>query len=311
MKKHKGFGLRVEGGIKKNLLKFWPLYLLILPAVVYVFIFSYVPMYGLLISFKDYRPNKGIWGSNWVGMKHFIKFVTYPNFWLIIGNTLRIGLYSLATFPCSVIMALLINELDNAKFKKTVQMVTYAPFFLSTVVICSMIILFFDKNAGVINNILAVFGVERQPYVTMGQYFDDIYVWSGVWQGCGWGSIIYFAALSGISPELIEAAKVDGANRFQTIIHVNIPCIMPTIIIMLILNCGNVLSVGFEKTYLLQNPLNLNYSQVISTYTYEIGLTKAQFSYSSAIGLFNTVVNVTLLMIVNTIAKRVSKISLI
>lgn len=300
-----------RAAIKKKIHKYWPLYVLILPAVVYVFIFSYVPMYGLLIAFKDYRTSRGIWGSEWVGLKYFIKFVTYPNFWLIMRNTAKIGFYSLATFPCSVILALLINELNNAKFKKVVQMVTYAPYFLSTVVICSMVTLFFDKDSGVINNILALFGVERQSYLTVGKYFDDIYVWSGVWQTVGWGSIIYFAALSNVSPDLIEAAKVDGATRLQTVIHINIPSIMPTIIIMLILSCGRILSVGFEKTYLLQNSLNLNYSQVISTYTYEIGLAKAQFSYSAAIGLFNTVVNVAMLLVVNTIAKRVSKISLI
>lgn len=289
----------------------WPLYVLLLPAVVYVLIFSYLPMYGIVIAFKDYRTNLGIWNSSWVGLKHFVRFVQFPNFWPILRNTARIGLYSLATFPCSVILALLINELNSAKFKKVVQMVTYAPYFLSTVVLCSMLTLFLNKDTGIFNTLIEMLGGERTSFMTVASYFDDIYVWSGVWQGCGWGSIIYLAALSGVSPDLVEAAKVDGATRFQVVRHVNIPCIAPTIIIMLILSCGNVLSVGFEKTYLLQNSLNLSASQVISTYVYEVGLKSAQFSYASAIGLFNTVVNVTLLLIVNTIAKKVSDISLL
>ena len=288
----------------------WQLYVLILPAVVYVFIFSYMPMYGVQIAFKNFRPSKGIWGSPWVGLQHFIKFVKYPNFKMIILNTMRISLYSLATFPLSVLLALFMNELNNQKFKKTVQMITYAPHFVSTVVICSMITLFLNKSNGLLNNIVALFGGERVSFLEMPRYFATIYVWSGVWQGIGWGTIIYLAALAGVSPELVEAARIDGANRLQIVIHVNLPTIAPTIIIMLIMSCGGILSVGFEKVYLLQNPLNLDASQVISTYVYELGLLNAQFSYSSAIGLFNTIVNVTLLLIVNAVAKRVSDISL-
>ena len=297
--------------IRAEVFRHWPLYVLLLPAVVYVFLFSYLPMYGVIIAFKDYRTNLGIWGSQWVGLKHFIRFVQFPNFGPILRNTARIGLYSLATFPCSVILALLINELNSEKFKKVVQMVTYAPYFLSTVVLCSMLTLFLNQDTGVINTLIEMLGGERRSFLTTASWFDDIYVWSGVWQGCGWGSIIYLAALSGVSPDLVEAAKVDGATRLQIVWHVNIPCIMPTIIIMLILSCGNVLSVGFEKTYLLQNPLNLSASQVISTYVYEVGLKSAQFSYASAIGLFNTIINVALLLIVNCIAKRASDISLL
>ena len=297
--------------LRSELHRRWPLYVLLLPAVVYVFLFSYLPMYGVIIAFKDYRTNLGIWGSSWVGLKHFVRFIQFPNFGSIMGNTARIGLYSLATFPCSVILALLINELNNEKFKKIVQMVTYAPYFLSTVVICSMITLFLNQDTGIINTLIEMLGGQRHSFLTTASCFDDIYVWSGVWQGCGWGSIIYLAALSGVSPDLVEAAKVDGATRLQIVWHVNIPCILPTIIIMLILSCGNVLSVGFEKAYLLQNPLNLSASQVISTYVYEVGLKSAQFSYASAIGLFNTIINVALLLTVNFIAKRASDISLL
>ena len=287
----------------------WQLYVLLLPTVIYLILFNYVPIYGVQIAFRDFRGSKGIWGSNWVGLKHFIRFVTYPNFWKILRNTLVISLYSLATFPCSIILALLINELDSRKFKRTVQMVTYAPHFISTVVICAMLTLFMGKN-GVFNTLLSLLGVPRQDYLTYPEYFAGIYVWSGVWQGVGFGTVIYMSALSGVSQELVEAARIDGATRMKIIWHVNVPAILPTIVTMLILRCGNILSVGFEKVYLLQNSLNLEASQVISTYVYDIGLQKAQYSYSSAIGLMNTVVNVVLLLIVNHVSKKVTEIGM-
>jgi putative aldouronate transport system permease protein len=288
----------------------WRLYLLLLPAVVYLFIFAYIPMQGVIIAFKDYRTNLGINGSEWVGLKHFIRFVDFPNFWLIMRNTVTIGLYSFATFPCSVILALLINEITNLKFKKTVQMITYAPYFLSTVVVCSMILLFFNTNTGMINNLREMIGLARVDYLTNASFFAGLYVWSGVWQGVGWGTIIYLAALSNVSQELVEAARIDGANRLKVIWHVNIPSIMPTIVIMLILSCGGILGVGFEKIFLLQNSLNLSRSQVISTYVYQIGLLGAQYSYASAIGLFNTTINVLLIVLVNMVAKKASEVSI-
>ena len=288
----------------------WQLYVLIAPAVIYIFLFNYMPMYGVQIAFKNFKPSKSIWGSAWVGFKYFEKFFNNPLFWRLIWNTMRISLYSLATFPLPVILALMINELDNQKFKKTVQMVTYAPHFLSTVVVCSMITLFCNKDNGLFNNVIEMFGGERTSFLEKSYLFTPIYVWSGVWQGIGWSSILYIAALSGVSPELVEAARIDGANRFQIVTHVNIPCIMPTIVITLIMSCGSILGVGFEKVYLLQNKLNLDASNIIATYVYELGLLQAQYSYSSAIGLFNTVVNITLLLIVNAIARRVSEISL-
>lgn len=292
--------------MKKILSRNWQLYVLLLPAVIYLFLFNYIPMYGVQIAFRNYTTRGGIFGSDWVGLEHFLKFFRYPNFILLIKNTLSLSLYSLATFPCAIIFALMLNEVRNAKFKKCVQMISYMPYFLSTVVVCSMITLFFSQRTGVFNLIIEILGGSRQEFLTIPSYFNDIYVWSGVWQSLGWNSIIYIAALSGVPEELVDAARVDGANRVRVIWHVNLPCILPTIVIMLILSCGNVLSVGFEKAYLLQNSLNLSASQIISTYVYEIGLRGGQFSYSTAIGLFNNVVNITLLAIVNTVAKKAS-----
>ena len=294
----------------KDVLHDWQLYLLILPALVYVFTFSYWPMYGIMIAFKEFNARLGIWGSEWVGLSHFIRFVTYPDFWKILFNTLIISLYSLATFPLTIILALLLNEIGNHKLKRTVQMLTYAPHFLSTVVICGMIGLFFSRNMGLINNVIEMLGGERIDFLSKPEYFTHLYVWSGVWQDIGWGTIIYLAALSGVSPDLIEAARIDGATRLQVIRHINIPTIMPTIIIMLILSCGSILSVGFEKIYLLKNPLNSDASQVIATYLYEVGLIGGQYSYSTAIGLFNTLVNFLLLVVVNIVAKKISAISI-
>lgn len=294
----------------RKLLSQWQLYVLILPAVVYLILFCYVPMYGVQIAFRDFRISKGIMGSNWVGLKHFISFIKYPNFSKIMINTLRISLYSFATFPLSIILALMLNEVDNRKYKKVVQMITYAPYFISTVVVCSMLTLFLNRNNGLLNNIIALCGGERIAFLENPKYFATIYVWSDVWSGIGWGTIIYLSALSGVSPDLVEAARIDGASRFQIVLHVDIPTILPTIIITLIMRCGSILSVGFDKAYLLQNPLNLDASQVISTYVYELGLQSGRFSYSSAIGLFNTVINVVLLFIVNSISKKVADISL-
>lgn len=291
---------------KKIFSKNWQLYILLLPAVIYLFLFNYVPMYGVQIAFRDYSTRRGILGSEWVGLEHFAKFIRYPNFLLLIKNTLSLSLYTLATFPCAIIFALMLNEVRNAKFKKTVQMISYMPYFLSTVVVCSLITLFFHQKNGVINALIEMLGGTRQDFMTVPSYFNDIYVWSGVWQSLGWNSIIYIAALAGVPEELVDAAKVDGANRLQVIWHVNLPSILPTIMIMLILACGNVLSVGFEKAYLLQNSLNLSASQIIATYVYEIGLKGGQFSYSTAIGLFNNVVNIIMLLIVNTVAKKAS-----
>lgn len=293
----------------RRVLSSWQLYVMLVPTLAYLFLFNYMPIYGVQIAFRDFRGSRGIWGSQWVGLKHFIRFINYPNFWPILRNTLVISLYSLATFPCSVILALLFNEIDNRFFKRTVQMVAYAPHFISTVVVCSMLTLFLNRS-GLINNLLAAVGVPRTDYLTYPEYFASIYVWSGVWQSVGFGTVIYMSALSSVPGELIEAARIDGATRMRIVWHINIPTILPTIVTMLILRCGSILGVGFEKVFLLQNSLNLDASQVISTYVYDLGIQRAQYSYSSAIGLLNTVVNVILLMIVNKISRKVTQVGL-
>lgn len=299
---------RIKG--LKKILSCWQLYVLLLPTMVYIFIFSYIPMYGLQIAFKDYRTSIGIWNSEWVGLKHIIRFVTFPNFWLYIRNTVLLSVYSIATFPCPIILALLINEVRSKRFKKTIQMISYAPHFISVVVLCSLVLLYFNTNHGIVNNIIQKLGGEPVEYLGNATYFRHLYVWSGVWQNLGWGTIIYLSALSAVSPELVEAAVIDGANRLCVIRHINIPTIMPTITILFIMNFGSILSVGFEKVFLMQNAMNLSVSQVISTYVYNMGIISSQFSYSAAIGLFNTVINIILLIIVNIAIKKLTAISI-
>ena len=286
------------------------LLLLVLPAFIATFIFAYIPMYGVTIAFKDFSFKAGIMSSPWVGFKHFIRFFQYPDLFTMIKNTLRLSLYSLAMFPLNVILALLLNELKNAKFKKTVQMVSYAPHFISTVVLCGMIHLFLARGNGLFNNFMAYIGSERVDFLSKPDNFAHIYVWSGVWQGIGWGSIIYLAALAGVSPELIDSARIDGANRVQVIEHINIPCIMPTIVIMFILNSGYIMNIGFEKILLLQNDLNRTASRVIQTYVYQIGVLGGDFSYTAAIGLFNNIINIIILLIVNKTARELAGVGI-
>ena len=289
--------------LKKRLKESWQWYVLLLPAVVYVAIFHYGPMYGLQIAFRDYRPRRGITGSEWVGLKHFVRFITYPDFWKMIRNTLSITLYSLATFPCAILFALMLNEVSQLRLKKSMQMITYAPHFLSEVVVCSLVMMLLDRSNGPINALVTALGGERVAYLTVPGYFPSIYVWMDVWQNLGWNSILYLSALSSISPEQVEAARIDGANRLQIIRHVNIPGILPTIAITFIMRTGGLLSVGYTKIFLLQNDLNLDASQVISTYVYNIGLLGGQYSYSTAINLFNNVANILVLLLANRIVK--------
>ncbi len=292
--------------VQKRLAESWQWYVLLLPALVYILIFEYFPIYGLQIAFRDFRPSKGFTGSEWVGLKHFIRFISYPEFKKLFGNTLSITLYSLCTFPCAIIFALLLNEMRNLKLKKTAQMLTYAPHFLSEVVVCSLVMMMLDRANGPVNSVITLLGGERIHFMARPEYFSSIYVWSGVWQNLGWSSILYISALASISPELIEAAKIDGANRLQIIRHVNLPGILPTIAITFIMQTGSLLSVGYSKIFLLQNDLNLDASQVISTYVYNIGLLQAQYSYSSAIGLFNNIANILVLLLSNKIVKAVT-----
>ena len=297
---------------KKEFKRNWSLYLLVAIPVAYLVIFKYIPMYGVQIAFKDYSLAKGITGSPWVGMKYFVKFMSNYQFKTILWNTIAISLYQLLTFPLAIILALLLNYVGKEKFKKSVQMITYAPHFISTVVMVGIIIQFLDARSGVVNQIIAAFGGETKNFMAYPEYFRHIYVWTGVWQGIGYSSIIYIAALSGVSAELHEAAIIDGASIIKRIWYVDIPTILPTIVIMLILQCGSILSVGYEKIYLMQNSLNLSQSEIISTYVYKQGIASAmpQYSYSTAIGLFVSVVNVILLVIVNTITSKLSDTSL-
>jgi putative aldouronate transport system permease protein len=261
-------------------------------------------MYGVQIAFKNFVATKGIWGSDWIGFDHFIRFFNSYYFWDLIKNTLLINVYALALFPISIIVALSLNELREGKFKKLAQTITYAPHFISVVVFVGMVIAFLDPSTGIINQFLKLLGFEPISFMSSPEWFKTIYVFSNEWQNLGWGAIIYLAALAGIDPQLHEAARVDGASRFQRIIHINIPGIMPTIIILLILNMGNFMSIGFEKILLMQNPLNLESSQVIQTYVYDIGILTGQFSYSTAVGLFNSVVNLVVLVVFNQLARK-------
>ena len=310
METNTGSGRRTSGFLR-YMRDYGELYLLVIPAVVFTLIFCYWPMYGVQIAFKNYSFAAGMFGSEWVGLKHFERFFSSPSFWNILRNTLGISLYGMVVgFPLPIILALMLNETANQKFKKTVQMVTYMPYFISTVAVCGMLLLFLKKDTGVINVLIGMLGGEQKDLIAYPEYFWSISVWSGVWQGMGWSSIIYIAALSGVSQELVEAAVIDGANRFQKIWYVDIPAIRPTMVILLILNCGSLLSVGSEKILLLQNSLNMEASEVISTYVYRQGILNAQYDYTTAVGLFNSVANVILLTITNTICRKVGDTSL-
>lgn len=282
-----------------------------LPALLYFLIFHYGPMYGIQIAFKNFVPSKGITGSEWVGFDHFERFFNSYFFWDLLWNTFSISFYELAIgFPLPIILALAFNEVRNGPFKKSVQTVTYAPHFISVVVMAGMIITFLSPSSGMIVRFIEFLGFEAAQFLTDPAWFKTVYVFSGVWQSTGWGTIIYLAALSGVDPQLHEAAIMDGASRMKRVLHINLPTILPTITIMLILNMGNILGLGFEKILLLQNSLNMEASDVISTYVYRAGLVNAQYSFSTAVGLFNSVVNVILLVTVNQIAKRTSENSL-
>ena len=291
----------------------YQLYLLVLLPVVYIFVFMYIPMYGTQIAFREFLAIKGIWGSEWVGFKYFLKFFDSPYFVRVVRNTLEISLYALiAGFPFPILLALALNSALNRRFKKTVQMVTYAPYFISTVVMVGMMFQFLSPRIGFVNDIIAAFGFERMMFLSEPTLFSSVYVWSGIWQLTGWNSIIYLAALSTVDPELHEAAIVDGANRLRRILHVDIPCVLPTIIVLLIIQCGQIMTVGFEKVFLMQRPLNLARSEIITTYVYKVGLVSSipNYSYGAAIGLFNAVINLILILAVNKLSKTTTKQSL-
>lgn len=295
----------------QKMLHSWQLYVLLLPTVVYLLIFNYLPMAGIQIAFKDYKMSKGIWDSAWVGMKHFNYFFNSVQFENLMVNTIKLSVYALLLgFPLPIILALLLNESKNLKLKKAVQSLTYAPYFISTVVLVSMLSLFLSPSTGVINKVIELLGGQAIDFMGSERMFRPVYILSGIWQGTGWSSIIFIAALAGIDPQLHEAAEIDGANRLQRIWHINIPGILPTMVIVFILSCGSIMSVGFEKAFLMQNSMNQGASEIIATYVYKLGIQKAQYSYTTAIGLFNSLINLVLLVIVNKISKKVADISL-
>ena len=289
----------------------WQLYAFLLIPVALVIIFNYVPMYGITLAFKDYKIKQGILGSPWAGGKYFNQFFSSPNFSLTLKNTLILSLYSLAAgFPMPILLALCLNEVKQQWFKKLVQMVSYAPYFISTVVMVGMLIQLMNVRTGFVNKLISAVGGTPVDFMAVPGLFRTIYVWSGIWQSMGYSAIIYIAALSNADPSLYEAAILDGASRLQKIVHIDIPTIVPTITLLLIMSLGNVMSVGAEKVYLMQNNLNLLTSEIISTYVYKIGLISGQFSLSTAVGVFNSVINFILIVIVNAIAKRVGETSL-
>lgn len=304
-------GIRPNSFRLKYIKRHWQLYLLVAIPIFFLITFNYIPMAGIIIAFKDYSVVKGIFGSEWVGLKYFKYFFNSPNFILLMKNTLFLSIYGLIVgFICPIILALALNEVKNARFKKFTQTVTYAPYFISTVIMVSIVILFLSPSSGLINNILGLFGMETNNFLGNPNYFKSIYVWSDVWQTTGYATIIYLAALAGIDTELYEAAKVDGANRIQKILNIDLPGIMPIIIILLILNIGSTMALGFEKIYLLQNPLNISSSEVIATYVYKVGLLGANFSFAAAVGLFNSIINFILIISANSISKKFSSSSL-
>lgn len=288
-----------------------PLYILLLPSAILLFCFAYLPLGGIIMAFEDFNPRQGIMGSQFVGFKHFIQYFNSYQFPITIKNTLVISFYGiLVGFPLPILLALMCNQMRTRLFKKVFQVITYLPHFISTMVMCGLILIFLSPSSGMIANVFALFGKEFPNLMASTAAFKHIYVWTDVWQNLGWDSIIYLAALAGIDPTYYEAAVIDGASTLQKIKYIDIPLIMPTAMILLILRAGSILGVGFEKVYLLQNAQNLGASEIISTYVYKIGMQSAQYSLSTAIGLFNTVVNVAVLLMVNLIARKITSTSL-
>lgn len=301
---------RRGSGFGRYFLDHWRLYVLLALPILYIVIFKYIPMYGVQIAFKRYSPRAGIWGSEWVGLRYFRLFFGAYQFRRVIINTLVLSLYGLIVgFPFPIILALSLNEVRQKRFKKSVQMISYLPHFISTVIVVGMLYQFLSFQ-GILNNLLVMIGFERTSFLNNPALFRDIYVWSGVWQGVGYSSIIYLAALSGVDVELYDAGRMDGLNLLQKIRYIDIPAILPTIIILFILNGSRIINIGFEKVFLLQNDLNMSTADVINTYVYRLGIEQANFSMATAVGLFTSVINMILLVVINRISRRVSETSL-
>ncbi|NEE00889.1 ABC transporter permease [Phytoactinopolyspora halotolerans] len=298
-------------GLARHVKLYWQLWAMVAPAVAFVAVFAYIPMYGIQLAFREFDFASGLTGGEWVGLKYFQQFFDSPQFWTLMRNTIAISLATLVVgFIAPIVLALIVNQIAHAGNKRFMQTATYLPHFISIVVVVGMLHVFLSPSSGLLTQFLELFGISGVNLLGDTRTFVPVYVISDVWQHCGWNSIIYLAALSRVDPQLYEAAKIDGANRLQLIRHVDLPALTPTMIILLILNMGNVLNTGFEKVFLMQNTLNLPVSEVISTYVYKIGILNNQFSYSTAIGLFNTLINFTFLVVANQIAKRVSNTSL-
>jgi putative aldouronate transport system permease protein len=302
---------RFASRLWKNILIRWDLYIMLLLPLTYYAIFHYGPMYGVQIAFKKFNPGLGITGSPWIGFDHFVRFFESYYFWRLLWNTVSISFYSLLiAFPIPIFLAILINEIRYDKFKKWLQNVTYIPHFISVVVVVGMLNLFLSPNGGLVNQFLNLFGYDAIKFLERPEWFKTIYISSGIWQNMGWQSIIYIAALAGVNPELYESAKIDGASRLQRIWNVSIPGILPTIVILLILDVGHFMNVGFEKILLLQNNLNMESSDVISTFVYRSGILQGNYSYTSAIGFFNSLINFALLLLINRYARKKAETSL-
>ncbi|MCL2528093.1 MAG: ABC transporter permease subunit [Defluviitaleaceae bacterium] len=300
------FGKRVKKDFKKN----WVVYLMVLPVVVFYIMFHYIPMYGAQIAFRNFRPIQGIWGSDWVGLEHLTRFFQGPFFFRLMRNTFMLNVHLLFWgFPAPIILALLMNEVRVQKFKRTVQTITYMPFFISAMVVAG-IIMDFTLSTGIINDIIVFFGGSRRNLLADPSLFRPIFVIQSIWQNAGWGTIVYLAALAGIDEEQYEAAMIDGAGRFRRIFSITIPGILPTIVIMLILRMGSMMTIGFEMILLLYQPATYETADVISTYVYRVGLLQANFSFATAVGLFNSVLNFALIVMANAISKRVNETSL-
>ncbi len=303
MKKKRTFSLKKE----------WQLWVMILPALAYILIFCYGPMYGIQLAFRKYDFSKGLTGGDWVGLKYFIQYFDSPMFAVTMKNTFIISFFTLICgFPAPILLAIVINSLRHNKLKRVVQTAVYMPYFISTVVMVSILQILLSPTTGVVSNLLRNLNLISKNVNLLGtpSAFVPVYVLSGVWQSAGWNSIIFIAALSAVEGQLYDAAKVDGASRWQQVIHVELPALVPTIVILLIMNIGRILSVGFEKVFLMQNELNLSVSEVISTYVFNIGVQSGQFSFGSAVGLFNTIINFAFLILANMISKKIADISL-
>lgn len=302
---------RKKQRLSSRILSCWQLYLMLVPAIIYFIIFHYIPMYGVQVAFRDFDIAKGVTGSPWIGLENFQRFFDSYYFKTVIVNTLTLSFYGLiAGFPLPIILALFVTQIQNGKFRKVVQTITYAPHFISVVIVAGMLYIFLSPSSGLVNIILQKFGNEPINFMADAQYYKHLYVWSGVWQGMGWGSVIYVAALSAVDPGLYEAADIDGATKLKKILHIDLPSIIPTAVIMLIMDCGKIMNQSAVKALLLQTPPTAASVELISTYVYKAGLINNDFGYSTAIGLFNNIINIILLITVNKIADKVSGTSL-